>query len=99
MYIGLELHNAICNACIWGIGLTMGGMLLLCVLMWMPEKTRFFRRRAKIEAQYIIKRMKMCVRYYFELAQIRRDARRYKAAMKVFDKPVRWCETPSHRLR
>lgn len=81
MYISVETRDALCNA-----GVTVCFMFFIVVAMlffvpWFMKRTRYLRCR-----------MRMHVRYRCRIAQIKREERRYKAAMRVFDKPVRWKE-------
>ena len=77
-----QLHDAICTAGAYGIAVTLIGMALPYILPWIWRKTRFFRMRGRA-----------WVRYRRAIAQIRQDARRYKAAMRVFDEPLKnWRE-------
>lgn len=85
MYISVETRDALCEAGIWGICLMFGTMALAVGLPWLWKKTRFMRRRLML---WIVYRCDMAVISY----RRRRVARRYRAAMKVFDKPVRWRE-------
>ncbi len=81
MYITKELHDAICEAGLYGIG-----VMLICfgAALLLPRVLR--------AAMRIRKRLKLWIEYRREVYLIRRDLRRYKAAMRVFDKPVRWKE-------
>lgn len=85
MYISVETRDALCEAGIWGICLMFGTMALAVGLPWLWKKTRFKRRLLGL---YIKLWCLKAARYI----RCRRAARRYRAAMKVFDKPVRWEE-------
>jgi hypothetical protein len=74
MYISKELHDAICEAGVWGIAITLGAMILAVFIPWVWKRTWYYRARIMLWVRY------------------KRDVHRYKAAMRVFDKPVRWCE-------
>lgn len=85
MYLSPEVHDALCEAGIWGICLTLGTMTLACGIPWLWKRTRFKRQRLGL---YIKLWCLKAARYI----RRRRAARRYRAAMRVFDKPVRWEE-------
>ena len=85
MYISPEMRDALCNAGAYAIVLIFGTMILAAVLPWLWKRTRYARFR-----------FMMWLKYRLDIAHIRREyrreCRRYKAAMRVFDKPVRWEE-------
>lgn len=85
MYISEATRDALCEAGIWGICLTLGTMTLACGIPWLWNKTRFKRHLLGL---YIKLWCLKAARYI----RRRRAVRRYKAAMKVFEKPVRWRE-------
>jgi hypothetical protein len=85
MYISEATRDALCEAGIWGICLTLGTMALACGIPWLWNKTRFKRQRLG----FYIKLWYLKAALYIRR---RRALRRMKAAMKVFEKPVRWEE-------
>lgn len=84
-YISVETRDALCEAGIWGICLTLGTMTLACGIPWLWRKTRFKRQRLGLYIKLWWLKAALYIRR-------RRAARRFKAAMRVFDKPVRWEE-------
>lgn len=81
MYISKEVHDALCEAGVWACGIMLGTMTLAVVLPWLWKKTRFMRAVLKIKLAYAL-----------DMAMLKHQRRiekcRYKAAMKVFDKPL-----------
>jgi hypothetical protein len=84
-YISVETRDALCEAGIWGICLTLGTMTLACGIPWIWRKTAIKRRLLGLYIKLFWLKTQQKYRRY-------RAARRYKAAMRVFDKPVRWSE-------
>ena len=86
MYISPEMHDIICEMGIWTCGIMLGTIVLAYLFPWLWRKTRFAREVLEIKLAYVIG---MAI-----LKHRRRvERRRYKAAMKVFDKPLtRWSD-------
>ena len=85
MYISVEARDALCEAGIWAICLMFGTMALAVGLPWLWQRTRFMREVLEIKIAYGIG---MAVLKHRRGVAVRR----YRAAMRVFDKPVRWEE-------
>lgn len=99
MYISEATRDALCNAGIWGICLTLGGM---CLAVAMPRIMRNLKIiKIKLKIAYLKILLAWCdvqlaaldlLERMIKAAHRARAKRRYRSAMKVFEKPVRWEE-------
>ena len=81
MYISEAVRNGLCNAGAIVLAMFLIFAALVFFIPHIIRETRYIRCRARIR-----------MRYYRKIARIKRDYRRYKAAMRAFDKPIRWRE-------
>lgn len=85
MYISVQTRDALCEAGAIVCAMFLIAAAIVVIVPWIVRKTRFMRKVLCI-------RLRLWVKYKRDVARIRRAHRRYKAAMKVFEKPVRWEE-------
>ena len=85
MYISVEVRDALCEAGVIVCAMFLIAAAIMFIVPWLWQRTRYMRRRLML---WIVYRCDMAVISY----RRRRAHRRYKAAMRVFDKPVRWEE-------
>lgn len=85
MYISVEARDALCEAGAIVCAMFLIAAAIVVIVPWIVRKTRLKRRMMRV-------RLRLWMKYRRDMAQIRRAERRYKAAMKVFEKPVRWEE-------
>lgn len=81
MYISEAVRDGLCSA----------GAVVCAVFLLIGAAAILYPHVAR-QMRYMRERLKIRVWYFREYARIKRDTRRYKAAMRVFDKPIKWKE-------
>ena len=85
MYISAQTRDALCEAGVIVCAMFLIVAAIVVIVPWIARRTRLKRRMMGV-------RLRLWMKYRRDMAQIKRAERRYKAAMRVFDKPVRWEE-------